>query len=191
MAEYFEEEYCFAIPPDDWGLFSLDAIIHVTWMHKPGLELPGGYDYFDGSIDLNDIGDTVGDPSNKMQMSVKEPLKEYARYFDMASPLDTGKPTMLLYDESAREYKGLAVFLRPEIVPIELTPGEYVRKALAWHGARNWQLLYCSLEDFKHLHIVDRRQVYDLPLLLPFLFPDDDWSIIETKRAYFDTEFAD
>jgi hypothetical protein len=41
---------------------------------------------------------------------------------------------------------------------------------------------------FQQLHLITRQKVYDLPRVLPELFPEADWSIIDTKRDFFDTE---
>ncbi|MCC3157079.1 hypothetical protein LJ737_07505 [Hymenobacter sp. 15J16-1T3B] len=96
--------------------------------------------------------------------------------------------SFLRYDQIQRHLLRVALFDRPDVLPMTTTLGEYMRAALDWHGAYGWQLLYLPLDEFRALPWVTRQKAYQLAKALPVLFPAADWSVIETKRAYFDTE---
>lgn len=119
----------------------------------------------------------------------REPQPLY--YFDAGSTLSGYDPaTVYCYDKATKQYGGLAVVLDKNelVLPLDLSWGEYVALALAWHGAVGWPLLYLELDEFLELDLYLRRSVYAFPRTLPRLFPAADWSILATKAEYFATE---
>ncbi|MCC3157082.1 hypothetical protein LJ737_07520 [Hymenobacter sp. 15J16-1T3B] len=114
------------------------------------------------------------------------PLLRIATLFDCGSVANvTNYLTYLLYDPATPQYQGLAVEYGSRMLPLTVDIGAYVRAGLAWHGGWGWRLLYLSLKDFCTLDGSDLLTLYQLYDGLPELFPDVDWSIIDTKKAYF------
>jgi hypothetical protein len=187
------QEDGFTIPEAGWELFfsMYGEGMDIAWISHPDPSHPALADPLVGSLNMVTIGTSIDNRKYRLHMDVPEPGAEHASYFDNSGHQDTVLPTMLLYDRDQRQYLGLYAFLRPELVKIELDLAEYAAAALAWHGAYGWQLLYCDLEEFKGLPLYLRREVYRLKEALPRLFPEADWSIIATKKAYFDTEQQD
>ncbi|MDO7877130.1 hypothetical protein Q5H93_20460 [Hymenobacter sp. ASUV-10] len=185
-------KYGFVVPEAGWELFfsMYGEGMDIAWVSHPDPSHPALADPLVGSLNMVTIGMSVSHRKYRLQMDVPEPGAEHASYFDNSGHQDTVLPTMLLYDRAQRQLLGLYAFLRPELVKLDLDLAQYAAAALAWHGAYGWQLLYCDLEEFEGLPLYLRREVYRLKDALPRLFPDADWSIIEAKRAYFDTELA-
>jgi|GEM_PF-2285479 len=191
-AAFMQEEYGFTLPRAGWQWFLFYSFLDLYWRSPPD---PSGppvlHTSLGGAINLSPAETSISDQRYRLHLGVDEPGAEHASYFDNYAHQDVLLPTMLLYDRDQRQYLGLRVFLRPELVKLELDLTTYVTAALAWHGAYAWQLLYCSLDDFRSLSRDLRQRVYRLRHALPLLFPDADWSIIATKQAYFDLEEVD
>jgi len=187
------QEDGFTIPEAGWELFfsMYGEGMDIAWISHPDPSHPALADPLVGSLNMVTIGTSIDNRKYRLQMDVPEPGAEHASYFDNSGHQDTVLPTMLLYDRAQRQYLGLYAFLRPELVKLDLDLAEYAAAALAWHGAYGWQLLYCDLEEFEGLPLYLRREVYRLKEALPRLFPEADWSIIATKKSYFDTQQQD
>lgn len=188
-AQMLAEEFGIMLSSEDWDLFNIAAVTDIVWYCPLPLTptTPQGYN---GIINTVSISECIRTPRYRLPAFVQEPGAEHASYYDNYAHSDLSPPTMLLYDRADRQYLGLAAFLRPELVPLQLTPSQYVAAALDWYGAPYWQLLYCSLDDFRRLGLIERQHVYRLGKVLPLLFPETE-ALLATKQAYFGMEQED
>ncbi len=189
MAHSIERAYGFILPEDDWQLYHMPGITDIAWITRPEVPLLQDNESPSGCLTMLNLGVSL----DEVEFHLYDTNPDYEP-FAGCSYLETGGAeswdyrTFLRYDQAQRQLLGVALFDRPDVLPMTTSLGEYMRAALAWHGAYGWQFLYLPLLVFQQLPPVTRQKVYDLPRILPELFPDADWSIIATKREYFDTE---
>ena len=197
MEEFMAEKYGapFPLPAEDRQLIGFPRDFDISWSSTLDQPLAGGLiPYLTGCLNLCGLTTAFAEPTYKglgrrySPAYIEDvPLLRIATLFDCGSRDNvTNYLTYLLYDPVSRQYQGLAVEYGQRMLPLTVSIGEYVRAGLAWHGGWGWHLLYLSLEDFRTLDGSDLLTLYKLYDGLPELFPDVDWSIIDTKEAYFD-----
>jgi len=196
FAEFLAKKYGepFPLPAEDRQLVGLPRQFDIAWESTPGLPLAAGrIDFVCGCLNLRALSTAFAEPSYDdlddypASLLDEMPLLRIGTIFDGGSRANTTTYlTYLLYDPATRQYQGLAVKYGLRILPLPLSIGEYVRAALAWHGGWGWHFLYLAPDDFYSLDGSTLLTLYDLRDGLPELFPDADWSIIDTKREYFE-----
>lgn len=190
-ARFLENEYGFLLPEEDWQLYSMTSNMDIMWLTRPDAVIPPGSKQLSGCISLLSIDDSLySEKYHLYEMDPNNPDFAHCSYFETTGAENSGHPTFLHFVPGQGKAPDVRLFDRPDVLPLTTSIGEYVRAALAWHGAYGWQFLYLPLDVFKALPLVTRQKAYTLAKVLPDLFPDADWSVIDTKRAYFETEHA-
>jgi hypothetical protein len=188
-AQMLQDDFGFTLAPEDWGLFRLAELIDIGW-YCPAPLSPTTPNGWSGGINIVSISSCLRTPHYRLPVHEREPRAEFTYYYDNYAHSDQALPAVLYYDHAQPRYPDVYALVSPYLVPLELSPTQYVAAALDWYGALYWQLLYCSLDEFRQLARGDRQGVYRLGKLLPRLFPETA-ALIETKRAYFDEEQKD
>lgn len=188
----------FPLPTEDRQLLGFPRRFDIAWESTPDQPLADGrIDFVCGCLNLRGLSTAFAEPSYEglgdypAKLLAEMPLLRIATLFDCGSRANTTNYlTYLLYDKRKRNrqlrYQGLAIEYGIRMLPLPLSIGEYVRAGLAWHGGWGWHFLYLAPDDFYSLDGSTLMTLYDLRDGLPELFPDADWSIIDTKREYFE-----
>jgi len=181
----------YPFPVEDRQLVALPFSLNIAWESAPSTPLPTGIRLLAGCLNLANVAASISEPSFHSHLESPflletTPLLRHATLFDGGSAADVTKHwTYFLYDRAQRTYQGLVLLYGLRLIPLPLSMGDYVRAALAWHGAWGWQFLYLPLEEFRALDESTLLTLYDLQAGLPALFPDADWTVIADKQEYF------
>jgi len=186
MAQFLEKKFGFALPEEDWPLLFMPTEMDIAWITRPEAQLPPGCDRLTGCISLVNFTESLCLPARYHLDKINPAHAPFAHcsYFETGGAEDFDYRAFLHFVPGQGQAPNVRLFDRPDVLPLTLSMGEYVQ------GAYGWQFLYLPLLVFQQLPPVTRQKVYDLRRVLPALFPDADWSIIATKREYFDTEQA-
>jgi len=184
------ERYGFDAGFEICKLFLATQKTDICWTTGAATPLADGGPELLGCISLLNLSKSLGDSAYRLDLLNPSPEFAHASFFETGGTEDAGLRTLLRYDRDKRALLGMAVFDRPDVLPLTTSIEAYVQAALDWRGAYGWQLLYLPFDLFRGLPLPTRRHVYRLPQLLLALFPDADWSVIESKRAYFETNPA-
>lgn len=181
------ERYGFDAGFEICKLFLATQKTDICWTTGADTPLADGGPELMGCISLLSLSKSLNDSAYRLDLL--NPSEEFtnASFFETGGAEDAGLRTLLRYDREKRAFLGMAVFDRPDVLPLTTSIDAYVQAALDWRGAYAWQLLYLPFDLFQALPLPTRRHVYRFPQLLPALFPDADWSVIKEKQAYFDT----
>ncbi|MCC3157077.1 hypothetical protein LJ737_07495 [Hymenobacter sp. 15J16-1T3B] len=188
-AQFVEEKFGFALPEQEWPLAFMPAEMDIAWISRPDAPLPPDCEQLTGCISLVNFTVSFDDWDYHLdRINPNHAPFAHCSYFETGGAEDFDYRTFLHFVRGQGQAPDVRLFDRPDVLPLTLSMGEYVQAALAWHGAYGWQLLYLPLDVFRALPWVTRQKAYQLAKVLPALFPDADWSVIDTRRAYFDTD---
>jgi len=193
LDQYLAKKYGlpFPLPAEDRQLVAFPYRLDIAWETAKGVALPAGVGGHTGCLNLANVAASLSSHEFRKHLEIpgyveQTPEMLHATMFDCGSRANiTTSYTYLRYDREHKRYLGLGLEYSLKFYNLPLTIGEYVRAALAWHGGWGWPFLYLSLDDFRQLDGSTLLTLYDLCEAMPVLFPDADWSIIDTKAEYF------
>ncbi len=185
MLPSFQEMYGFAFPEGVEQLLGFPEDVVIAWVADQ-TAVPPHLQRGVGAVELTKLSMALHRPLYRINLPDNEdPRLDRAYMFDPCTELNSNPSVVWLAPESGPGFEGLGILGRWELTPLPLTISEYLTHALTWHGGFCWFYLYCDFADFCRLHSTTLSAVCNL-LRLPELFPEADWSVVDTKREYFD-----
>jgi hypothetical protein len=132
MAHYMEEEYGFILPEEDWQLYHMPGHIDIDWVAHPEIPLLQAGERPSGCLSMLSISVSLYESEFQLYQ-INPDYVPFAgcSYLETGGAEDSDYRTFLRYDRTRRQLLNVALFDRPDVLPMTASLGEYMRAALA------------------------------------------------------------